>query len=77
MNNDISKPFQARMLFQVIAEVLSYKEPAVRINANREHIGRNADWDNAECGWTRLEREVSRVPKTFSAIIAPECELRS
>lgn len=77
MNHYISKPSQARTLFQVIAEVLSHREPAVRINANREHIGRNADWDHAESGWTRLDREINRVSKTLSAIIAPECELLS
>jgi len=50
-------------------------QPGFEAASYMELIGRDADWDNAESGWTRLDGELKRVSKTLSAMLASECEV--
>ena len=47
-------------------------QPGFEAALHMEHIGRDADWDNAENAWTRLVGEMERLSKTLSAIVAAE-----
>ena len=52
-------------------------QPGFEAALHMEHIGRDADWDNAENGWTRLGREMERLSETLAAIVASEWAVSS